>query len=84
MALRTRTSEHKHKHLILNQTKIAKAQKILGAKTDTETVERALDKIIDEAEANRQAWAAHQRFIKDGIREGVQILDVFGRLDGVE
>jgi S-adenosylmethionine:tRNA-ribosyltransferase-isomerase (queuine synthetase) len=84
MALRTRTSEHKNKHLILNQTKIKKAQKILGAKTDTETVELALDKVIDEAEANQRAREAHERFIREAIGKGIQIRDVFGRLDGVE
>jgi hypothetical protein len=84
MAVRTRTSEHKNKHLILNQAKIKKAQKILGAKTDTETVELALDKVIDEAETNRRAWEAHERFMREAIAQGVQIRDVFGRLDGVE
>jgi hypothetical protein len=68
----------KNKHLILDQTKLKKAQKVLGAKTETETVERALEQVISEAEKDRRAWVAHEKLIKSGI----QIKDVFGRLDG--
>jgi hypothetical protein len=68
----------KNKHLILDQTKLKKAQKILGAKTETETIERALEQVISEAEKDHRAWAAHEKLIKSGI----QIKDVFGRVDG--
>jgi cbb3-type cytochrome oxidase cytochrome c subunit len=68
----------KNKHLILDQTKLKKAQKVLGAKTETETIERALEQVISEAEKDRRAWAAHEKLIKSGI----QIKDVFSRLDG--
>lgn len=33
----------KDKHLRLNQEKIEKVKKIIGAKTETEAIERALD-----------------------------------------
>ncbi len=68
----------KNKHLILNQAKLKKAQKILGAKTETETIERALEQVISEAEKDRRAWAATEKL----VRSGIQIKDVFGRVDG--
>jgi len=68
----------KHKHLVLDQAKIKKAQKALGAKTETETIERALEIVISEAEKSRRAWAATEKL----IRGRVQIKDVFGRLNG--
>ena len=74
-------SVRRNKHLILNQAKLKKAQQVLRAKTETETIERALDAVIDEAERDRQAWAAQQRFLKAALREGLSIQDVFGRLE---
>ena len=75
------THMRKNKHMILDQTKLKKAQKLLGAKTETETIERALEQVIDEAEQDRQAWAAHERFFKGAVRSGLVIRDVFGRLE---
>lgn len=40
----------RHKHVQLDQAKLNRARKILGAKTETETLERALDIIVSEAE----------------------------------
>lgn len=71
-------SARKNKHLILDQVKLKKAQKVLGARTETETIERALEQVISEAEKDRRAWAATEKL----IRSGVQIKDVFGRVDG--
>jgi hypothetical protein len=68
----------RHKHLLLDQGKIEKAQKALGARTETEAIERALEIVIGEAEKNRRAWAATEKLVKSGI----QIEDVFGRLNG--
>ena len=68
----------KHKHLLLDQEKIEKAQKALGARTETEAIERALEIVIGEAEKNRRACAATEKFVKNGI----EIKDVFGRLNG--
>ena len=69
-------NERRNKHLVLNQTKLKKAQRVLGARTETETVERALDLVISEDERNRRAWAATERLLNSGIR----VRDVFGRL----
>jgi hypothetical protein len=38
----------KHKHLKLDQTKIDRAKRLLGTKTEQETVERALDMVLAE------------------------------------
>jgi hypothetical protein len=66
-----------HKHFQLDSVKIKRAQKALHAKTETETIERALDFTITEHEKNRLAWAANERF----IRSGGEIKDVFGKMD---
>ena len=66
-----------HKHFRLDAAKIKRAKKIIGAKTETETIERALDQVIDEHERNRVAWRATQSFLNSGI----EIRDVFGQLD---
>lgn len=71
------TTDKKNKHLILNQGKINLAKKILGAKTETETIELALDLIISEEEKNKKAIKATENFLKSSI----EIEDVFGNLD---
>ena len=71
------TVERKNKHLILNQTKLSLAKNILGAKTETETIELALDSIISEAEKNKIAFNA----TRDFLRSGIEIKDVFGNLE---
>ena len=38
----------RHKHLKLDQSKIDRAKKLLGAKTEQETIERALDLVLAE------------------------------------
>jgi hypothetical protein len=38
----------RHKHLKLDQTKIDRAKKLLGAKTEQETIEQALDLVLGE------------------------------------
>jgi hypothetical protein len=38
----------KHKHLKLDQKKITRAKKLLGAKTERETIELALDQVLAE------------------------------------
>jgi len=70
---RTRT----HKHFQLDAIKIKRAQKVLHTKTETETVERALDFVISEHEANRLAFEANERF----FRSGGEIKDIYGKLD---
>lgn len=38
----------KHKHLVLDQAKLNRARRLLGVKTEQETIERALDLIVAE------------------------------------
>lgn len=38
----------RHKHLKLNQRKIDQARRVLGTKTEQETLERALDMVLAE------------------------------------
>lgn len=71
------TAEKKRKHLILNQSKLVLAKKILGTRTETETIERALDSVISEAEKNKIAFEATERFLKSGV----EVIDVFGNLE---
>jgi hypothetical protein len=62
-----------HKHFRLDSIKLKRAQKLLRARTETETVERALDLAISEHERSRLAAEANQRF----LRSGIVIRDVF-------
>jgi hypothetical protein len=71
-------STTRHKHYVLDEAKIRRAQKLLGTKTETETIERALEEVITERERNRAAWRAHERF----LRSGIKIRDVYGVLEG--
>ncbi len=65
-----------HKHFRLNAAKIRRAQKLLRARTETETLERALDQVIAEHERNRLAAEANESF----LRSGAVIKDVYGKL----
>jgi hypothetical protein len=57
--------------------KIERTQKVLGADTETEAIERALDLVISERERNRLAARANERF----VRSGIVIKDVHGTLE---
>jgi hypothetical protein len=60
----------RHKHLKLEQSKLDRAKRLLGVKTEQETVERALDVLLAEEPILR----AHRRL------KGVGgFVDVFGR-----
>lgn len=72
------TNGKKNKHFILNQKKLERAKKILGAATETETIEIALERVITDAETNKKAWAAHDRFVKTLTKGDVKIVDVYG------
>jgi len=65
-----------HKNFRLDPAQIARARKVLGAATETETIVRALDQVITEAERDRITAAANRRF----LRSGMVIDDVFGSL----
>ncbi len=56
-----------HKNFRLDPAQIARAKKVLGAATETETIIRALDQVISEADRDRITAAANQRFLKSGI-----------------
>jgi hypothetical protein len=72
-AARNRVS---HKHFQLDAVKIRRAQKVLRAKTETETIERALDAVIAEHQRDQWTTQANERFVKSGI----EVRDVFGKL----
>lgn len=40
----------RHKHVRIDQTKLDRAKKVLGASTDTEALDRALTLVVSEAE----------------------------------
>ena len=65
-----------HKHFQLDPVKIKRAQKVLRAGTQTETIERALDLVIVEHQRNRLGAEANERF----ARSGITIKDVYGKL----
>jgi hypothetical protein len=63
----------RHKHFRLDSSKISRAQKLLRADTETETIERALDFVLSEHQRNQLAWEANERFLESGI----EIKDVY-------
>lgn len=67
----------KHKHYWLGETKILKAKKLSGIKTETEAIETALDEVIADREHDKRAWTATERLLKSGVK----IEDVFNRLN---
>jgi hypothetical protein len=73
----TTARNRSHKHFQLDSRKIKRAQKALQAKTETETIERALDLAIAEERSNRLASEANAQF----IRSGAKIRDVYGALN---
>lgn len=75
------TAGKQRKHVVINQPRLKKAQELLGAKTESETIERALERVITDAQTDKDVWAAHQRFVKGLVRDETQIIDVFGRLE---
>ena len=48
-------TEKNQPKVVLNQARLDTAKEILGAKTESETIELALDKIIEEFELKNQA-----------------------------
>lgn len=66
-----------HKHFQLDGAKIKRAQKALGAKTETEAIERALDFAIDELRKKRRLAQVNEQF----LRSGIEIRDVYGNLE---
>jgi len=56
-----------HKYYRLDASKMGRAQRVLRASTETETIERALDLVTSEHKRNRQALEANKRFRKSGV-----------------
>ena len=48
----------RHKHVQLDQRKLDRARRVLGARTETETVDRALDLVVTEADIDQALRAA--------------------------
>lgn len=55
------TAAIRHKHLQLDQNKFTRAKTVLGAKTETETIERALALVVDEHELDKPLKRAKGR-----------------------
>jgi hypothetical protein len=66
-----------HKHFQLDAAKLRRAQRMMRADTETETIERALDIVIAEHERKRLAAEANDRF----VRSGIDIQDAYGTLE---
>ena len=66
-----------HKHFQLDAAKLRRAQRMLRADTETETIERALDIVIAEHERNRLTIEANDRFVTSGI----DVKDAYGTLE---
>lgn len=71
------TSPLKRRGFQLDPAKVTRAKRVLGTTTETETIERALDEIVEEDRRNRHAQKAHERFLKSAA----QIADVYGNLE---
>ena len=65
------------KHFRLDTRKLKQAQKVLNAKTETEAIELALDKVLSEHEKSRIVEKSLQEFFASGI----EIRDVYGALE---
>jgi hypothetical protein len=74
--MRTTRKRVSHKHFQLDNSKIRRAQRALRAKTETETIDRALDAVIAEHRRDRLTVEANERFVKSGV----QVRDVYGKL----
>ena len=51
----------RHKHVQLDQGKLDRARRVLGARTETETLDRALDLVVTEADVDRALRAARAK-----------------------
>ena len=71
------SSPSKKRGLVFDPVKIKRAKRVLGTTTETETIERALDEIVEEDKRNKRVWKAHERF----LRSDSQIDDVYGNLE---
>ncbi len=70
-----------NKQVLLDRNLLKQARKVLGTRTATETIEIALKRVIIEAKKDKQAFAAHNEFLKSAVTENLIVEDVFGHLD---
>jgi hypothetical protein len=59
------TTRVTRKHFRLDVSKLKRAQKLLAAATETETIERALDLVIEKGERNRLVAEVNLRAYRD-------------------
>ncbi len=62
------------------QAKPKKTQKVLNAHPEIDSIDLAVEVVINEDQKSRRAWAAHNKFIRQAIADDVKIDDAFGRL----
>lgn len=55
------TAIRRHKHLQIDQDKLDRAKSVLGAKTETETIERALTLVLEEQTLDKSLKRAKGR-----------------------
>jgi hypothetical protein len=60
----------RHKYFRWDSTKLARAQKLLDADTETETIERAHDLVLSEERRNHLAWQGNECFLGSGSEIG--------------
>jgi hypothetical protein len=51
--VRVRAIALRHKHVQFDQRKLDRARRVLGARTETETVDRALDLVVTEVDIDQ-------------------------------
>lgn len=66
----------KDKHLKLDQKKIDQAKEILGVRTETETIELALDIVIQSSESEKKRAEVVDRILRRRERLGAVSVDV--------
>jgi hypothetical protein len=65
------------KHHVLDESKLERAKEIFGVETETEAIEQALNRAIQEHDHNIACWKAIEKFVKSGA----DIKDVFGHME---
>ncbi len=73
--------KRRSKNVVLTHGKVARAKDLLGTRTESEAIEMALERVIDEESRNRESWNAHEAFAREMIENKFEIEDVFGRLE---
>jgi hypothetical protein len=80
--MRTARNRGSHKHFQLDALKIRRAQKVLRAKTETETIERALDAVIAEHKRDQPIGYRGQRTLCEEWHRSQGCVRQVGQVDG--